>query len=416
MTLALALSLFIGLSLGLFGGGGSILSVPTLTYALGLEPKTAIAASLLVIAVTSAAALATHLRAGLVCWRTGTLFGGAGMIGAYAGGRLASFVPDGVLLGAFALMMLVTAVAMLRGKPPNRGEYVAPQGAARLSRIMAHGLGVGAVTGMIGAGGGFLIVPVLVLLGGMPMRRAVATSLLVIAMKSSAGFAGYLGHVSVPWAVVLPITGVAAVSSMLGAMFAKKVPQELLRRGFAWLVLLVAAFVVARALPATVRASSFYQHVFVERWPWWIGAAAIAFVVLGLLITDNKQLGVSTGCAELCRVPTSREARASWRVRFLLGIVLGAALAALFAGRSPTLAMGSLDQIAVGSTALKMGVLFGGGLLVGMGARLAGGCTSGHGIVGTALGARSSWLATVLFMVGGFITTHLVLFLTGAHS
>ncbi len=416
MVLGLALSLFIGLSLGLFGGGGSILSVPILTYAVGMEPKTAIAASLLVIAVTSGAALVTHLKSGLVCWRTGVAFGGAGMVGAYAGGRLASFIPDGVLLGAFAAMMVVTASAMLRGRQSDQLAPIQPQGVARTSRILVHGLAVGAVTGMIGAGGGFLIVPALVLLGGMPMKRAVATSLLVIAMKSTAGFAGYLGHASVPWGLVLPITAVAALSSILGAMLVKKVPQEILRRGFAWLVLLVASFVIAQALPASVKASSVYQQVFVARWPWWIGAAGIAFVVLGLLLSDNKQLGVSTGCGELCRIPTSREARASWRVRLLLGIVLGAALAALFAGRVPTLSMGSLDQITLGSTPLKIGVLFGAGLLIGAGARLAGGCTSGHGIVGTALGARSSWLATALFMASGFITTHLVLFLSGVRS
>ncbi len=412
MALALVLSVFIGLSLGLFGGGGSLLSVPILTYAVGLEPKTAIAASLLVIAVTSGAALVPYLKSGLVCWRTGTVFGAAGMVGAYAGGRLARFVPDSVLLGAFAIMMLVTALAMLRGKRLEQSEYAPPRGLARVSRILAHGLGVGAVTGMIGAGGGFMIVPALVLLGGMPMRRAVATSLLVIAMKSAAGFAGYLGHASVPWQVVLPITAVAAFSSMFGATLVKKVPQEMLRRGFAWLVVLVASFVVVRSLPASLRASSFYQLAFVERWPWWFGAAAIAFVVLGLLVADNKQLGVSTGCSELCHLST---ARSSWRVRLLLGIVLGGALAALLAGRAPTLSMGSLDQIAH-DTPLKLGLLFGAGLLIGTGSRLAGGCTSGHGIVGTALGARSSWLATVLFMVAGFATTHLVLLLSGAPS
>jgi uncharacterized membrane protein YfcA/uncharacterized membrane protein YedE/YeeE len=415
MTLALTLSVFIGLSLGLLGGGGSILSVPILTYAVGMEPKSAIAASLLVIAVTSSAALVTHVRSGLVCWRTGVAFGGAGMAGAYAGGRLASLIPDGVLLGGFAAMMVVTAVAMLRRRPPARPDVV-PQGAARTSRILAHGLIVGAVTGMIGAGGGFLIVPALVLLGGMPMRRAVATSVLVIAMKSSAGFAGYLGHAHVPWEVVLPITAVAAVSSVLGATLVKKVPQAMLRRGFAWLVVAVASFVVVRALPQFVRASDLYQHVFVQRWPWWFGAASVALVVLGLLFADNKQLGVSTGCSELCRIASDREVRSSWRLRLLLGVVIGGALAALFAGRAPTLAMGGLDQLAGGSLALKLGILFGAGVLIGAGARLAGGCTSGHGIVGTALGARSSWLATALFMVAGFVTTHLLLLLTGGHS
>jgi uncharacterized protein len=417
MILALALSLFIGLALGLFGGGGSILAVPVLTYVVGLDAKTAIASSLLIIAVTSATALTSHVRSGLLCWRTGVTFGGAGMLGAYAGGRVASFIPDTLLLVGFAAMMLITAAAMLRGKAVEsaapEGESEPPRGLRRTYRILAHGLVVGAVTGMIGAGGGFLIVPALVLLGGMPMKRAVATSLLVIAMKSSAGFAGYLGHVVIPWAVVLPITAIAVAGSLLGGVLVKKAPQRLLRQGFAWLVILVALLMTAKAVPHALRDSAVYHALFVERWPWFVGAAAIALVVLGLAFVDNRLLGVSTGCSELCRLPTSAAARASWRPRLLLGIVLGGLVAALFAGRTPTLSMGALDAITSGSSAIKLGVLFGGGLLIGAGARLAGGCTSGHGIVGTALGARSSWIATALFMLAGFVTTHVVLALSG---
>lgn len=418
IALGLGLSLFIGVALGLLGGGGSILAVPILTYTLGMQAKVAIAASLLIIGVTSSVALVPHLLRGRVCFRTAFVFGGASMLGAYFGGRLAHHLPDTWLLLGFGVMMLVTGVAMLRGRGRSKRAVADAADAdavtgARISRLLAHGLGVGMLTGLIGAGGGFLIVPALVLLARMPMRRAIATSLLIIALNSFAGFAGHSAHASLPWALIVPVTGVAAAGSVLGGMLAKRVRQDALRQAFAWLVMLVAVFVMAHQLPDIVHASSAYQQLFVARWPWWVGGIAIASVVVGLLLTENKQLGVSTGCSELCRLPLSAEARASWRPRFLLGIVLGGAVAGLLAGYRPSLAMGGLDQLLPSATA-RLGVLFGAGTLIGAGARLAGGCTSGHSIVGTALGARASWLATALFMLGGFAATHLMLRLHGA--
>lgn len=411
MALGLSLSLLIGVALGLFGGGGSILAVPILTYVLGVTPKAAIASSLLIVGVTSAAALVTHLRAGLVEKRTGLLFGVSAMSGAYLGGSLARFVPDALLLSAFGGMMLVTALAMLRGKPPTASPGPGSE-RGPVSSILLHGLGVGVVAGLIGAGGGFLIVPALVLLGGLPMKRAVATSLLVITMQSFAGFLGHLGHADIPFRVVLPVTLLATLGSILGGALVERVRPEALRRGFAWLVMGIALFVLSHQASQLAHSSPAYVALFVARWPWYVGGLAIAAVVLGLLYFDNKQLGVSTGCSELCRLPFDRGIRSSWRPRFLLGIVLGGAVAGLLAGQTPTLAMGGLDALVAG-TGAKLGILFGAGLLLGTGSRLAGGCTSGHGIVGTALGARSSWLATLLFMAGGFATTRIVLLLSG---
>lgn len=394
------------------------MTVPVLTYAAGMDPKSAIATSLLVVGVTSLAALVPHARHRLVCWRTGIVFGGTGMLGAYAGGRLAKFVPGGWLLVGFAAMMIATAIAMLRsGAGPAKTATLAaskPEGAQlRLVKVISHGLAVGAVTGLVGAGGGFLIVPALMLLGGMPIQKAVATSLLVVAMKSLAGFAGHAGHLQIDWGIVVPVATLAVVGSMMGSVFSKKVPHEVLRRGFAWFVLAMAAFVLAMELPVSVRASAGYQAVFVERWPWWVGGAAIGAIVLGLVFVDNKQLGVSTGCSELCAIGREPRLRGSWRLRFLLGIVLGGTTASLFAAKMPTLAMGSLDTMTSGNQLAKLVLLLGAGTLVGFGSRLAGGCTSGHGIVGTALGARSSWVATALFMIAGFATTHLLSILRG---
>ncbi|GAB4003964.1 sulfite exporter TauE/SafE family protein [Glycomyces albus] len=180
---ALVAAVAIGMMLGLLGGGGSILTVPALVYLAGVEPKAAIAMSLFIVGTTSLIAMGVHARAGRVRWRTGLLFGAAGMAGAYTGGRIAEYVPGPVLLGGFAVMMVLTAVAMIR----SRAEPEAAPPRRPVARILAEGAAVGLVTGLVGAGGGFLVVPALVLLGGLSMPTAIGTSLLVIAAKSFAG-------------------------------------------------------------------------------------------------------------------------------------------------------------------------------------------------------------------------------------
>ncbi|MCH9702999.1 MAG: sulfite exporter TauE/SafE family protein, partial [Actinomycetia bacterium] len=168
IALTIGLAVFVGISLGLLGGGGSILTVPLLAYVAGMDAKQAIATSLLVVGVTSAIGAISHARAGRVQWRTGLIFGGAGMAGAYGGGLLARFIPGTVLLTGFAVMMIATAVAMLRGRKNTEGA-ASPAGAERghhlpIPTIIAEGLVVGLATGLVGAGGGFLVVPALVLL------------------------------------------------------------------------------------------------------------------------------------------------------------------------------------------------------------------------------------------------------------
>jgi uncharacterized protein len=251
LVLALVLSLLIGLSLGLLGGGGSILTVPILVYALGVEAKEAIATSLLVVGITSVAAVIPHARAGAVRWRTGLVFGVAGMVGAYGAGRVAHFIPATVLLLAFAVMMLVTAVAMLRGRRGGDETSIEATEPTELPvlKVLGEGLVVGAVTGLVGAGGGFLVVPALVLLGGLPMRAAVGTSLVVIALKSFAGFGGYLGHVAIDWSLAAIVSAAAVVGSVAGGRLAAKVPQDMLRRGFAWFVVVMGLFMLASQAP-----------------------------------------------------------------------------------------------------------------------------------------------------------------------
>lgn len=251
ITLVLAASLLIGVSLGVLGGGGSILTVPILVYLAGQDSKEAIATSLFVVGVTSAVALIPHARAQRVRWRTGLLFGAVAMAGAYGGGRLAEYIPGTVLLVAFALMMLATAAAMLR-KPRKPAAARPGSGELPWKHVVVEGLAVGAVTGLVGAGGGFLVVPALVLLGGLPMSVAVGTSLLVIAMKSFSGLAGHLAGVQIDWGVALAVTAVAVAGSLAGSRLAGRIPQDALRKAFGWFVVVMGVFVLTQQLPASV--------------------------------------------------------------------------------------------------------------------------------------------------------------------
>lgn len=253
LTLAgvLIAAVAIGVSLGLLGGGGSILTVPLLTYVAGLDAKEAIAASLFVVGVTSAVSVIAHARRGNVRWRMGLIFGAAGMAGAFGGGLLGGLIPGTVLMIAFALMMLATAGAMLRGRKQQGAAEDPGERAPELPvvRIVVDGLVVGFVTGLVGAGGGFLVVPALALLAGLPMTAAVGTSLLVIALKSFAGFAGYLTSVSLDWGLVLGVTGAAIAGSVIGAKLTSKVPEAALRRGFGVFVLVMGVIVLWQELP-----------------------------------------------------------------------------------------------------------------------------------------------------------------------
>jgi hypothetical protein len=277
LVLTVALATVIGVSLGLLGGGGSILAVPLLIYVAGLPAKEAIATSLLVVGATSAVAVLPHLRAGRVRWRTGGIFGLAGMTGAYTGGRLAEYIPAGFLLTAFALMMLATAVAMIRGRRGTDHKPVPRE--LPVGRVIVDGIAVGLVTGLVGAGGGFLVVPALALLGGLPMPIAVGTSLVVIAMKSFAGFAGYLSSVTIDWGLAAAVTAAAIAGSLAGAKLAGRIPADVLRKSFGWFVIVMGIFVLAQQLPTNVRTNPLL----------WTATAAVTVTVVGVMITRNRR-------------------------------------------------------------------------------------------------------------------------------
>lgn len=243
MILAIALATLIGLALGLLGGGGSILTVPIFVYALGLGAKEAIAMSLAVVGATSLFGAVSHWRAGNVNLRLAAIFGAVAMAGTYLGARLAVFFSGAAQLALFAVVMLLAAFFMFRPErvPGGRPADAAPM---PLGLIVPEGLAVGLLTGLVGVGGGFLIVPALVLLGKVPMKQAVGTSLLVIAMKSAAGFAGYLGQVQVDWAFMGLFTAVSIAGILLGAHLVRFVPQQALQRAFAVFLLVMGGFIL----------------------------------------------------------------------------------------------------------------------------------------------------------------------------
>lgn len=253
--IALALAVLVGISLGLLGGGGSILTVPILTYVAGMEPREAIAASLFIVGVTSIVGMLTHAKAGRVRWRTGLIFGVTSMVGAFLGGVIGGYVPGTVLMLLFAIMMVATAVAMIRGRKAT-ASVKTPNGDLPLTRVIIDGLLVGIATGLVGAGGGFLIVPALTLLGGLPVAIAVGTSLLIIVMKSFAGLAGYLLSVQIDWPLVLSFTAIALVGSFAGAALAGKVPEKALRKGFGYFVLAMGAVVLVQEVPQLIETLS----------------------------------------------------------------------------------------------------------------------------------------------------------------
>jgi uncharacterized membrane protein YfcA len=227
----------IGVTLGLLGGGGSVLTLPLLVYGLGLDTGTAIAVSLFVVGLTSAVASLSHARAGAVHWRLGLTFALPSMVGAYVGGRLAEYVPGPALLIGFALMMVAGVVTMLRARAP---DAVPSERRIPTALVLVEGAIVGTVTGLVGAGGGFLVVPALLALGSMPVSHAIGTSLFVIALKSTTGLAGQLAHVDVPWGLASVFAALAIAGSLAGARLAHRLPAATLRRAFAALIGVVA--------------------------------------------------------------------------------------------------------------------------------------------------------------------------------
>ena len=247
LLLALALSTLIGVSLGLLGGGGSILAVPVLVYVARVDVHAAIGMSLAVVGATALVGALVHARAGRVDLRAAAIFGGVGMLGVPIGAQATHAVAPRVLMLLFAALMLAVGTLMPRWRGVPRPGSPRPHPLA----VPAAGLGVGLLTGFLGVGGGFLIVPALTLLVGLPIHRAIGTSLMVIAATSATGLAGHLGRGEVPLGLTAAFTMAAAAGALGGVRLAGTLDPGRLRRAFAAFVILVGLFLLAKnALPS----------------------------------------------------------------------------------------------------------------------------------------------------------------------
>lgn len=239
-------ALLIGLVLGLLGSGGSILTVPVLVYVVGEPDKLAIAESLGIVTMISLMGAVPFAAKKLVDWRSVLLFGLPGMAGAYLGAFTSAFVSGSAQLVLFAGVMLLAAVMMFRRQTPPEAASSTRHAAWKL---MSEGVAVGVLTGLVGVGGGFLIVPALVLLGGLPMHMAVGTSLAIIALKSSSGFYKYIdvlqeAGMSIDWRLVLLFGIVGTVGSFIGRIVGARISQDRLKKGFALFLVCMGVFVL----------------------------------------------------------------------------------------------------------------------------------------------------------------------------
>jgi uncharacterized membrane protein YfcA len=250
LALALPGALAIGLSLGLLGSGGSILTVPVLVYLLDQPEKIAIASSLAIVGTIAAVGSLPFVRAGLVKWRVAALFGVPGAVGSYAGAWLATFVSGTFQLTLFSAVMLAASVLMLRPL-----GFVAPEQQRALWKITLYGSSVGVLTGLVGVGGGFMVVPALVLLGGLEMRNAVATSLVIIAMQSFSGFHRYLDaleaeHLTLDVNIIVFVSVMGIAGTFAGKLIGGRLPQERLKKIFGVFLILMGTFILIRSAPA----------------------------------------------------------------------------------------------------------------------------------------------------------------------
>lgn len=279
--LAIPLGILIGISLGALGGGGSILTVPALVYALGQSTHAATTGSLIIVGLTSLAGMVAHMRAGRVQLRSGVAFGILGIAGSYVGSRASASVDPNALLVGFSALMLVAAASMLRRRRPGRrapegspgGRSAAPEDGSTgsgpasspvatlevgaeaptrvsVARVLVAASVVGLITGFFGVGGGFVVVPALVLALGFEMPQAVGTSLLVIAVNSASALVSRLSsHPHLDAAVLVPFTLAAIAATVVGSRLASRLRPERLAGAFTVLLVAIAVYTAARSLP-----------------------------------------------------------------------------------------------------------------------------------------------------------------------
>lgn len=248
MTLNAALfAILVGLALGLLGGGGSILTIPIFRYALGLGVKESIGMSLGVVSIVSLVGMLRHWHQRNVNFRALAAFAPAATLATFGGAQLARYVPEPMQMMGLGMVMGVAALLMWGGpmtvSPPGDGRGPGPRD---LWHIIAAGISLGFLTGVLGVGGGFLIVPALVLMLGLEMKQAVGTSLGVIALNAAAGFVGYLDQITMDWTLLLGFSAVATAGVFIGASLVPHLSQQQLRRGFSVFLIVIAAYILYR--------------------------------------------------------------------------------------------------------------------------------------------------------------------------
>lgn len=389
LTIGLVLAVLMGVSLGMLGGGGSILTVPILVYVLRLPPKEAIATGLAVVGVTSLAGAIIQRRSGSVDLRVTLVFGAISTVGTFFGTRVASALSGRTQLILFAVVMGAAAIFMFRNArkgAPAAGQAPGARAVAWPAVVLAA-VAVGMLTGLVGVGGGFLIVPALVVLLALPMKQAVATSLWLISVNSFVGFAGYAGQVEIHWGVLGAVTLAALGGIGLGTWLTRFVSQSQLKQGFSAALVVMAAFILIQNGVMSV------SHPFV--------LAALGGVLIGLsasllLLFNGRIAGVSGIAGGLF---ASARGDRGWRLAFVLGLVAGGLALSVMSpgvfGLSPAAAAGG-------------GLLVVAGLLVGFGTRMGNGCTSGHGVCGISRGSPRSLAATMTFMATGAIAVYML--------
>lgn len=254
-------SLLIGISLGLIGGGGSILTVPVLVYLFGLQPLVATSYSLFVVGSTSLIGAINNFKKGLVNVKAALLFGSASIITVFLTRKF--FVPvipknivtirsvditeSLLVMILFAFLMLLSSISMIRNKK-SETEKTECRDCFRITKMLGYGVAIGIVTGLLGAGGGFLLIPALIFLLKLPMKKAIGTSLMIIALNSLIGFTGDLGHFSIDWYFLLKITAIAVIGILIGGAVGKKLQGDKLKKGFGWFVLTMGIYILTKEI------------------------------------------------------------------------------------------------------------------------------------------------------------------------